>query len=301
MAVVCSQHPEAPALYECDGCKRNLCSDCINSGHALLFCKVCGERALPLAGAPVRAAGSTQEAKRLAAIRRPYSLGQAFAYPFRGLGIFLFIAALLCKGGLEVMVRYGTGCYRFIFALAFWSLMIGLQFKIVRSTANGENELPDWPDYFSWGERLHDILIYLIITFWQFGLAAIYAYAFRSQIFTTQPNLVFWILFAVIVWLGIAVGTLALGSVGKFMPDDVLRIDRHFRAFRACGRDAVIFTNLLFALGGSVWLVRLGLTQVPIVGTVIAGILGTYWLFVSAHLSGLLFRRHADAMAEIYG
>lgn len=301
MAVVCAQHPGVPALYECDGCKRNLCSDCISSGHALLFCKVCGERALPLEGAPARAGGSTQEVKRLAALRRPYSLGQAFAYPFRGLGIFLFVAALACKGGLEILVRYGTGCYRFVLALGFWSLMIGLQFKIVRSTANGENELPDWPDYFSWGERFHDILVYLILMLWQFGPAALYAYLFRAQIFTTEPSLPFWIGFAPLVWVGIATGTLALGSVGKFMPDNVLRIDRHVLAFRACGRDAVTFTNLLFGLGAAVWLTRLGLAQVPIAGTIVAGILGTYWLFVSAHLSGLLFRRHFEAVAEIYG
>ncbi len=301
MASACAQHPEATALYECDGCKRNLCSDCISSGHALLFCKICGERALPLEGAPLRAGASREEVKRLAALRQPYSLGEAFLYPFRGLGKFLFVAALVCKGGIEVMLRYGTGCFRFALAAGFWSLMIGLQFKIVRTTANGQNELPDWPDYFSWGERFYDILVYLILMLWQFGPAALYAFVFRAQIFTTEPNLLFWVGFALLSWVGIAAGAMALGSVGKFMPDNVLRIDRHVRAFRACGRDAVIYTNILFGLGAAVWLARLGLGQVPFAGSVIGGILGTHWLFVSAHLSGLIFRRHADAVAEIYG
>ncbi len=300
MANVCAQHLEANALYECDGCKRRLCSECIVSGHALLFCKVCGERALPLEGTPVRAGSSTREVQRLAALHQPYSLGQALAYPFRGLGKFLFVAALVCKGGVEVMLRYGSGCFRFVLAAGFWSLMIGLQLKIARTSAEGQTELPDWPDYFSWGERFHDILVYLILMLWQLGPTALYAFVFRAQIFTAEPSLLFWVGFALLGWIGIATGAMALGSVGQFMPDNVLRIDRHVRAFRACGRDAVIYTNILFGLGAAVWLARLGLGQVPLAGSVIGGILGTHWLFVSAHFAGLIFRRHADAVARIY-
>ncbi len=300
MNLACAQHPEVPALYECDGCGRNLCPECTVVGHALVFCKVCGERALPLEGAAVRAGASPREVKRLAAQRKPYSIGQALAYPFRGFGKFLFLIALLCQGGVEVMLRFGFGFYRYFLALGFWSLLIGLQFKIARTTAEGQDELPDWPDYFSWGERFFDMLVYLILMLWQVAPAAIFAFVFRSAIFSPGPNFLFWIGFAVLCWVGIAAGAMALGSVGKFMPDNVLRIDLHIRAFRACGAEAVTFTNILFGLGAAVWLVRLDLASVPIAGAALSGILGIHWLFVSAHLAGLIFRRHGEVLGEIY-
>lgn len=295
----CEQHPETAAVYACDGCGRRLCDQCINAGHALLFCKVCGERAIPLAG-PAPAARSTAERKRRAAINPNYRLSQAFAYPFRGMGKYLFFAALVFQGGVEILVRFGFNLFRFALAFGFWSLLVGLQLKIARSTSQGEDELPDWPDYFSLGERFFDILVFLILQVWRFAPVGLYLYFGRSLIFNKEPNLLFWLVAAVLGWIGTAASTMALGAVGRFDPDQSLRIDLHVRAFRACGGDAVTIVNLIFALDLAVWLARLGLASIPIAGTVIAGILGSYALFVSAHLSGLLFRRNAAVVEEIY-
>ena len=45
----CATHPTRAATFYCDGCGRRLCDECIESGHRLLFCRHCRERALPLA------------------------------------------------------------------------------------------------------------------------------------------------------------------------------------------------------------------------------------------------------------
>jgi hypothetical protein len=299
MSSLCAQHPETAAVYACDGCQRQLCDQCITAGHALLFCKVCGERAIPLAGS-APAARSSVDLKRRAAINLNYRLSQAFLYPFRGMGKYLFLAALVCQGGVEILLRFGINLLRFGFAFGFWSLLVGLQIKIARSTSQGEDELPDWPDYHSLGERFFDILVFLILQLWRYGPVALYLFVGRGMVFTTEPNLLFWLGAAVLGWIGAATATAALGAVGKFDPDQVLRLDLHVRALRACGGDAVTLVNLIFALDLAVWLARLGLAQIPLAGAAVAGILGTYALFVSAHLSGLLFRRNAAAVDEIY-
>jgi hypothetical protein len=298
----CAQHPEVGALYACDSCGRHLCDQCITAGHALLFCKICGERAIPLKPkvGPAPGAHSAIQHRRRAAIDSSYRLVQAFGYPFRGMGKFLFLAALVCQGGVELLLRFGIDFFRFALAFGFWSLLVGLQLKIARSTSAGQDELPDWPDYFSLGERFFDILVFVILQIWRYGLVALYVFVFRGAIFAKEPNLLVLLGLAVLAWVGAATATMALGAVGKFHPDHVLRLDLHWKAFRACGADAVTIANLVFALDLAVWLVRLGLGNIPLAGSAITGILGTYALFVSAHLAGLLFRRNAPVVEEIY-
>lgn len=45
---ICSTHPQERALFVCDGCGERLCWDCIKEGAHLIFCRLCGERAIPL-------------------------------------------------------------------------------------------------------------------------------------------------------------------------------------------------------------------------------------------------------------
>ncbi|HXU29690.1 MAG TPA: B-box zinc finger protein [Thermoanaerobaculia bacterium] len=297
MAELCVRHQETVALYRCEGCQSLLCGECAELGHALIFCRLCGERAMLLAS---DRPASSREARRREVLVRPYGLGQALLYPFRGFGRYLFLAALVCKWGIEFLVRYSFGCFSYALAAGFWSLLVGLQLKIARSSAEGGEELPDWPDYFSWGERMADILVYLVIQLWQYGLVALYVALGWRTLVAAEPSLPFWFGLAVLFWLGTAAGMMAFGAAGRFLPDNVLRIDRHVRAFRACGSDAVRFTNLLFGIGALVWLARIGLKGIPIAGGMIAGILGTYWIFVAPHLAGLLFRRHLARLEEIY-
>ncbi len=308
-ATDCAAHPGTGALYVCDGCKRPLCDLCISAGHALLFCRHCGERALPLAPAvgpgggadarPSPAATSAKEHKRRKAINLDYRLVQAFGYPFRGMGKFLFFIALFCQAGVEILVRFGAGGFRFMLAFGFWSLLVGLQLKIARSTCLGDDELPDWPDYFSVGERAHDLWTFAILTVLRYGLPGLFVYAGKNLI-ERGAGLPFWIGIALAGWIGAAAFATALGAVGQFSLDLAPYVKRHAQAFFACGGDAVRITNMIFGLDLAVWLARLAFVGVPIANSAVPGILGTYGMFVSAHLAGLLFRRNAHRLDEIY-
>ena len=297
MAQACAQHPDVGAAFRCDGCGKLLCDSCIKKGHALLFCSQCGERALPLGeGQPA----TVKEVARRQAISRPYSFQQALTYPFRGVGLYMFLAALVSLAFVSFLLQYSGGCYSMILAAGLWSLMIGLQFKIVRSTAEGDDDLPEWPEYMDWGERIGDILIYLVIAVLQFSPVVAYTLLNMGNVLTPEPSLAFWAGFALLAWLGTALGTVAWGAAGRFDRTSVFRIDLHLKALKIGGADSVTATNLVFAVSILLFVVRALLQQVPYVGAAVAGVLGAYWTFTSAHLAGVLFRRHILELEKVY-
>lgn len=297
MSEVCVQHPGVAAAFRCDGCGKTLCGDCVRKGHALLFCGVCGERALPLnEGAPA----TVREVRRHEAVTKPYSFVDALSYPFRGSGKLMFAAAVVSMLFVQLLLSYGMGLWRYLFAAGFWSLMIGLQFSIVRTTAEGENELPEWPDYSDFGERVSDILTYLAIALLQFGPAATYVFLGMEGLVTGEAGLGFWAGFAVCAWLGAVLATMAYGAAGRFGRGSSLRLDLHVRGFLTGGADAVTAANLTFGLGVAFFVLRLALDSIPIAGAILSGIVGAYWFFTSAHLAGVLFRRHIFVLEKLY-
>jgi ANCHR-like B-box zinc-binding domain len=296
-AEVCALHSETAASFRCDGCGRLLCQECVKEGHALLFCSICGERALPLrTGQPV----TTREREREEAIRRPYSLREGLLYPFRGLGLFLFVSTIFAFGVVRFMAAWS--CLGFLFFLALFALMVTLQFKIVRSTAEGDNELPDWPEYFGLTERLADLLTYLFIGCLNVAPVALFVVAVGIPgLSTMEPSLLFWTGFAICLWVGTAMMLLAYGAAGTYGLAAALRVIVHVRAFRAAGADAVTVTNLVFVMQALIFVLRAVLVgTVPFLGAVLAGTMGIYWFFTGPHLAGVLFRRHRPILDALY-
>ena len=292
----CDQHPERDASFRCEGCGKALCGECVKESHALILCALCGERALPL---DQSRPATVKELKRQEAIERPYSLGEAFFYPFRGLGLYGYIATLVSWAFVSWIVAYSFGCGGWVLAFLFASLLIGLQFKIARTSAEGDTQLPDWPEYFAIRERIGDLLVYLWIAILQFALPVAYVSALGAERLT-QPNLAYWIGFAFFWWLGTAMSIMALGAAAKYGGGAALRVDLHLKGFLAAGADAWTVANLTFVLGLGVLIVRALMSSVPLIGAAASGALGAYWLFTSAHLVGVVFRRHLLALDSLY-
>jgi hypothetical protein len=300
-AGICTTHTQNAARFECDGCHKLLCDDCVEESHRLLLCRHCGERALPLdADAPA----TTQERRQraLPAGAEKYGIGAALLYPFRGSGLMLFIAAVLSGGFVSFVRRFGFGCFPYILWVGWLSLLVGIQFKIVISTVRWENELPDWPEYFSFGERIVELLTWVVIALLNYGPVVAYVVAFgREGLLTDRPQAGFWIGAAAALWLGTALSVMALGSAAVHWRRSALRIDQHLRGLFAAGGDAVKTVNVSFVLLGVFLVVRAALgAQVPMIGTTLAGIVGLYWMFLAPHLVGLLFRTRRNELHQIY-
>ena len=300
-AACCPNHPEIPTTHHCEGCNKDVCPKCVKVGHVLDICTLCGEQAVPFKGKELSNL-SPREQRRRERLTRPYSFAEALVYPFRGLGLYLFVIAVLllsfCDLVRAVTIIFGLGYLKAIVML----LLIAMQFRIIRTTADGDNDLPDWPDYTEFGERFFDALTYVFILLLWFLPSVIYVYAFGvDNILTTDPNVFFWIGFGICLWIGSALTVMAWGAAGNYARIEAVHVHLHVVAFLRAGADAVMTTNLVFLLGALFLVARSMLRgTIPLVGIVMANTLLVYWLLTGSHLIGLMFRRRTEEMDAIY-
>ncbi len=301
-ARTCATHPDTAAHFQCDGCGALLCDACIEESHRLLLCRRCGERALPLAVDAPATTPERQQAARVETARAPYGLAQALLYPFRGSGLYLFLAALATAGVMGFIRRYGFSCFAIVLWLGWLSLLVGIQFKIVVSTARGENELPDWPEYFSFGERLVEILTFLAIALLNYGpLVAYLGLAAALGLLGAGAGPALWVGAAAALWVGTALAVMAWGGAALHWHHSALRVDQHLRALVATGGDGLVTVNLTFFLCGLTVVTRVLLgARLPLLGALLGGAVAIYWTFVAPHLVGMLFRRHPATLDAIY-
>lgn len=293
----CSGHPLTPAWFRCQGCERALCRDCIREGHRLLFCVYCGEQALPLEPG---AAATSRDLRREERLRVPYTLADALLYPFRGNGAYLLWGYVLILSMVDLLPL--VGCLSLVLRVFIGLLLPGLVFAIARETADGGDELPDWPDLTEYLERLGEVVVFIGITLG----AALPVLGLLSLAGCEDPELaarspLCWLAVALGIPLGAAFWVPAVGATGSFGSFWLtFRLDLHARALAAAGSEAV---KIVAAAAGLLvgWVVLTVLVaRVPYLVVFAANLLFAFWLFTSAHLAGLLFRRREAALAAIY-
>jgi hypothetical protein len=142
----CKFHPKSPARFLCNKCNRTFCDLCVTSlrvGHETKkSCRTCGVECVPLELQWSASAGSKGFFARLPG---------AFAYPFRGAGVFVMIVGLLIFIGLKLgAILMRTGNIRSVGMGVILEISAGgylftyLQ-SILFSTANEDRELPSLP------------------------------------------------------------------------------------------------------------------------------------------------------------
>lgn len=300
MRVSCAEHPLKPPAYRCDGCERLLCEECVQTGHRLLFCRHCGERALPLEGdTPANTRDVAQHLMRTA----PYSLREAFGYPLRGLGGYVFWGTFALLGSFMVLevaapfVSLLVLAPRLLIALLTPSFLIA----IVRSTAEGNNELPDWPDWFD-GERSRELLSaiaiggYLVLP--AMGLVSIAGCGVDDLL---GGNLGCWVLIALGLALGLLIWVPAFAAIAAFGAGLLsVRLDLHARALQATFPETVRVAAITLGLALAGEALGLVLSAVPLLGSLANLWIGLYALMVGTHLIGLLLRKHEADLEPIY-
>ena len=296
----CSAHPVKPAAYRCDDCERLLCEECIDEGHRLLFCRHCGERALPLVDSE---AATSVDLSRQRAVRMEYTRKEAMAYPFRGLGGYVFwglFAVLAAFRAIEAVTPF-AGLALLVPRFLIGVLMPGLLFSIVRTTARGEMELPDWPDWVD-GERMREFVSAFMLgvfTLLPAGLLFLMAGCGVEELL--YGGLGCWALIFVGLGIGFLIWIPSFAAVAAFGPGMlVLRLDLHVRAFFATHRETVRVALLTIGLTLAGGIVTLVLTPVPLLGGLAALWIDLYAMFVSTHLIGLLLRKHERDLEPIY-
>jgi len=294
----CARHAEIRAEYRCKGCRAFLCEECIEEGHRLLFCRICRELAVPL---DAEAPSSTPALERARKLGRPYGLADAFLYPFRGLGAYQLPALALWLGAGIFL----GGLADFILRAALLLILPGILFEIVRTSAEGEDQLPDWPDASEPFARFAEIGRWTLVAVVALAPAWL---ALRATGCDLEPYL--WthprgvcLLFAFGGFaVGFLLGVFALGATA--VHDStwlVLRADLHLEAlFGPAGGDGVGTALLVAALLAAARLLDVALRFLPIVGAALSALVTVYALFLGAHLVGRLFLRHRRTLDPLY-
>jgi len=295
---VCATHAERRAEYRCVGCRAFLCAECIEEGHRLFFCRRCREQALPLAADAPATAPELARARRLG---RRYGLREVFLYPFRGFGGYTLPALALFLTVAELVGGIGGFLLRALILL----MLPGLLFEIARTSAEGDDQLPDWPDASQAFERFAEIGRGLLV----FAVALTPAWlALRATGCDLEPYLrtlpegaCVATLFGALA-LGLLLGVFAFGATSAHGTGWLaLRVDLHLEALLGpAGRDGAATALLVAALVAGARLAAAALGFLPLLGAAAAGVLTTYALFVGAHLIGRLFLRHAKTLDPLY-
>jgi hypothetical protein len=297
VSTACAAHPEREAAFRCSGCSRTLCPDCIEEGHRLLFCRHCRERALPLVEG---AAATTTELARERRFARPYPFAHAFTYVFRGRGTLTlpaYVALLTFAEIAPPMVRLA------IYVLVAL-ILPGFLFEIVRRTAEADDELPDWPDYSEVGARLADWrdAAGVALAAWLPWLALRRFVGCDLEDFLIADRGLCALAAAIAAAIGFAVAQFGFGAVGTWDSGWLsFRLDLHLEALLSgTKRDGPLFLGTIaILLAGAGFVARL-LIGVPLLGMALIHAALGYALFTSAHLAGLLFRRHRERLEAIY-
>jgi hypothetical protein len=270
----------------------------------VLFCRHCRERALPL---DTSGAATPAERARQTRVHAPYAWRDTLLYPVRGKGGTLFwvvvaIAAIALWPGLTVLDRV-LSLFLGTLGLAVLVLWPALLFAVARTSAAGETTLPDWPDFFD-PARGREIVAFLAASLLVVLPAA--AFALLLGCASSTPEGALDALRCVgAVALGCVLGVpllvpafvaAAINHNGRLLP----RLDLHVRALRAAGEDARVACGLVLAtlLGGQLVGLALGGGFLP---RLLDAAVTAYSSLLAAHVSGVLFRRHDRALADVYG
>ena len=144
----CKFHRTNPARFHCPQCQGNFCEMCVNSrlagGVAKTFCRTCARECDRLETAPLLVEEGEVPFRSL--------IPGAFKYPLRGDGLILLVTGtifFLLVDGATYIVKYAM-FYGFtaliILTVLSGGYMAAYFWRILASTAMGEDKMPDWPD-----------------------------------------------------------------------------------------------------------------------------------------------------------
>ncbi len=297
-AARCKYHPRNATRYFCPKCRGSFCEMCVNpravAGESKAFCRACAVECTP---AEVEES-SPDEAPFTAQI-----IG-AFKYPFKGDGIIVIGAGtilLLVVDGARWVSKFAFiyGLIAVILLTIFGTgYLTAFLRRVITSTAQGEEEMPEWPE-------LED---------------------FSSDVFAPFMQLIGTVVFCFAPTIGLTIYA-AVGSGGDSswlgwattasMIAGCVYFPMAFTAVAMC--DSVVAVNPLVVVPSimkvlrqylltvlvlaAILLVRwlfhrllATLLPIPLVPAIIASLIGLYLLVVEMRILGLLYRNNKDEL-----
>ena len=134
----CANHPERAAGWRCVRCGRGYCGECVETRIVntvrVWKCPLCGADCDPTGAAPAEEPRESFLAQ----------LAGAFTYPLKGKGLWTVLIAPLVIAGTSFAAQFTIfGLAALLLVLAYLAAYL---VKIIRSSASGDEDPPDWPE-----------------------------------------------------------------------------------------------------------------------------------------------------------
>jgi len=288
----CPEHPDEPGNWWCGNCRRVLCGDCIRQefrkGKWIRLCRTCGQSCRPVGRTPA-------EPRRKGFFAE---LPRAFVYPLIGRGKYVILAGGIVFSVLTVAREIGVyiGPYAVAFLRAA-GLVVGCiipayVFEVIRHSAAGEGEPPDWPAVTNWlTDLVRPVLLIVVVAAVSFLPAAVFRILVFYEVLGHSGT----------VWVPLGLGLLYLpmALLGVAMFDGVAGVSPTvvvpaiFRTVRAY----LVACAAMAAMAG-LWVPAAGLVRlsVPLLGSVLGGATTIYFLMVEARICGLIYCCYSERL-----
>ncbi len=271
----CETH-QAVAGWQCTGCGRALCPDCVAYKYVaparLTVCVLCGELAEPLL--------RERTSKESLASQLP----GAFQFPIRGdapalwlgLAAFTWLASYVGASGIA------------------WALSLGTYFAIIRAAASGHDAL-ELSDF-------RDPVTSMFLPLARFAIAMLPAWGGAlAALFTGNSNWLWLALVLTVLWAPVNLIAAARDAHLAAMLDPrrvintVLNIGGDYFAYLGGLAAAAVLCFLAFVIGEGL---RHSALYFPLVTPLFSQALLVYPVMVMARIAGLVLRRHEHAFGS---
>ena len=299
----CKYHPRSAARFHCPKCGQSVCELCVNTRHVAgvskMFCRKCAVECTPLT-----------PAKRTAAESGDVSFfGQlmgAFKFPLKGdglilitVGTFFLLALNAVKYVAKFGLMYGWFATGFLTVLGVGYLTAYLR-RILNSTALGDDEMPGWPEISDYSSDIvapfRQLLFTIVFCFIPAIGLAIYA-AFGNP--EGDTSWMGWTSLASIV-LGAIYFPMAFMAVAMFdsiaAVNPLLIVPSIMKVLKEYVL-VVVLLGIVMTVNGLSKNYLPNLIHIPLVPTIIAGLLQLYLLIVVMRILGLLYREKQYELA----
>ena len=284
----------AEIRFSCPHCGANLHIGRQFVGR-LTKCPKCAQTCRTPAPLPDQTDDSSVVAQDISPVKKDEAfavqLARAFVYPFKGSGIFLLIAATAVFSVLSLLSWFV--CAMQLLKMLLTGYLCAYYISVIASSAAGEEELPDWPDFTSlWDDILRPGLLIAAALLVSFAPLLVYGRSRGSWFLFLNADLMGYEGAALVVWgllyLPMSLVAIALfDSVAALNPVTIIGAIAKIplRYLLACVLFLVVYlVNVLAAVL---------MLLVPILGMAIQIFFSLYMMLVAMRILGLIY--HANA------
>jgi hypothetical protein len=296
--VRCHNHRKAQAKMQCQQCGRLFCDLCVSTkrerGAQRKFCRDCGGECDWLSALALQPPKDERTFYEL--------LPAAFKYPFQGDGWILMMLGTLFYlfVGLAATASrfafFGKGAVVVVLVFAY-GYLFGYQMRIITSTIEGREEMPDWPDFTGMWDVARPCLQVLATLLACFLPGLISLLIFREEDWTWAIALPLFCLGALYLPMAFLAVTLfdAFEALNPFFifPSILRVLGEYLVAWAVLAFSVVLNIGINFVLKR--YVPGADLAVVMLAG-VLSGFIGFYLLTVEMRILGILYRTQQEVL-----